>query len=356
MLTLLIREHTRLAYDLAAINPHWNDERLFQESRRIVIAEYQHITYQYWLPLVIGEIMPLYHWKAIFQSIVRKRKRYCKDHKICPVSEELSHNYNEKINPSTMNGFTTGAFRFLHSLVDGNISLVTKNNSIFQTLRLSDYYFRPSIVETDFNFESLLRGLVLQRAQKADSNFHPEISEYLFRLVDEFGMDLLALDIQRSRDHGIPGYNAYRQICGLETAKDFHGLINEISLNNIERLHTVYKHVNDIDLLVGITMENRMPGSLVGPTGRCLIGEQFYRSRYGDKYFYDNANFPHSFTPEQFKEIKKATLAVMICDLGQALTEIQMNPFKIPIYKNTESCSHLPRINLELWRELIETE
>lgn len=40
-----------------------------------------------------------------------------------------------------------------------------------------------------------------------------------------------------------------------------------------------------------------MPDSLVGPTARCLIGEQFYRTRVGDKYFYDNANFPHSFTP-----------------------------------------------------------
>jgi peroxidase len=56
--TLLIREHNRIAYELEALNPHWNDERLFQEARKIVIAEYQHVTYSHWLPLVIGEIFP----------------------------------------------------------------------------------------------------------------------------------------------------------------------------------------------------------------------------------------------------------------------------------------------------------
>lgn len=50
-----MREHNRISDHLARINSHWDDERLFKESKKIVVAEIQHITYMQWLPRILGK-------------------------------------------------------------------------------------------------------------------------------------------------------------------------------------------------------------------------------------------------------------------------------------------------------------
>ena len=52
--TLFMREHNRLAEKLAELNPGWEDERLFQKARKINVAQYQHIVYKEWLPIILG--------------------------------------------------------------------------------------------------------------------------------------------------------------------------------------------------------------------------------------------------------------------------------------------------------------
>lgn len=64
----------------------------------------------------------------------------------------------------------------------------------------------------------------------------------------------------------------------------------------INKLESVYRKVENIDLLVGLMSEMPANDAMVGPTLQCIIGEQFVRTRNGDRFFYENENQPNPFS------------------------------------------------------------
>ena len=94
---------------------------------------------------------------------------------------------------------------------------------------LRHHFFRSQIVYTPGNLDKFLIGLATQPMQDFDNYVSEELTNHLFEESDKpFGMDLVALNIQRGRDHGLPGYNAYRALCGLPRARHFDDLLDVI--------------------------------------------------------------------------------------------------------------------------------
>ena len=56
----------------------------------------------------------------------------------------------------------------------------------------------------------IIRGLTIQRIESIDNNFVRDLTDELFDEEGEGGLDLVALNIQRARDHGIDSYVKYR--------------------------------------------------------------------------------------------------------------------------------------------------
>ena len=63
--------------------------------------------------------------------------------------------------------------------------------------------------------EAIIGGMVGQKAKQFGVNVVSDVSESLFANVEFPGSDLIARNIHRGRDHGLPGYNEYREARGI---------------------------------------------------------------------------------------------------------------------------------------------
>ena len=94
-----------------------------------------------------------------------------------------------------------------------------------------------------------------------------------------------------------------------------------------------FRHVNDIDLFTGAVTEEPLDGALVGPTLACIIGLQLKALKVGDRFYYENNEPNTAFSLAQLDEIKKTTLAKVICR-NTNIGKIQENVFIHGYLKN----------------------
>lgn len=70
--TIWLREHNRVAQHLVRLIPNRTDEFYFQEAGRIVIAEYQHITFTEFQPVFLNYFSLRLHTTSFFILLTRK--------------------------------------------------------------------------------------------------------------------------------------------------------------------------------------------------------------------------------------------------------------------------------------------
>ena len=238
--TLFVREHNRLASRIRQLAPRATDEKVYQLARKIVGAEIQQITYNEFLPAVMGRWAP------------RSRSRYKK-----------------RVNPTIANEFSTALFRVGHTMLSSNLVLGETGD----TLSLTDAFTNPEfLLEDPQHMDQLLLGLSRQRCQEIDAFIIDDVRNFLF-LPPPFavGLDLGAINIQRGRGHGLPPYNEIRAAYGLPKVRDFDDITSNESVQ--QALRTAYQSVDDIDPWVGGISEDHFPGrtSVRSSWRRCTI-------------------------------------------------------------------------------------
>lgn len=96
---------------------------------------------------------------------------------------------------------------------------------------------------------------------------------------------------------------------------------------NLQKLASVYEHPDDVDLIVGGSLEKIVDGALVGPSFLRILTEQFYRSRVGDRFWFENSG-QLGFTLEQLREIRKSSISRLLCDNGHQIQTMQPRGFE----------------------------
>lgn len=345
MHTLLMREHNRLSEQLSAINRKWDDEMIFQEARRIVIAINQHLTYREFLPRVLGpKLMRRY------ELTIRSDRRYFTK-------------YNPKCSPDIFNEFSTAAFRFGHTLVSSMYEMPKAsrtsgflNASLVLDVRLREHFNNPDVVHKAHFIDSILSGLSKQRIEAYDGTLASDLRNHLFEhhSASHSGLDLASLNLQRGRDHGIPGYIHYRAWCHpweqrMQRFDELRGI-----LRNADIVSSVYRDVDDIDLFTGGLLEKPVKGGIVGPTLGCIIAQQFRHLRFCDRFWYETPNKRFRFTTRQLKEIKRITLSSVLCHNCDVPRQIQKYAMDVP-HSDTNpyySCDELPKIDITHWKDV----
>lgn len=233
---MFLRRHNQIAEALQQATGILDDKVLFQETKRIVVAELNHITYNEYLPEIMApEFIKYFGLKS-------KSKGH---HTV----------YDPNVDPRAINSFAAAAYRFGHSFVQ---SVVGQDNgrSIMED-PLRNNFDNPTLINFPQNGGCEYVASWMANTGKSDMDRFVT-SDLRNRLFDAsptgspttspgatLSLDLVALNIQRGRDHGLPGYNVFRQWCGRPKAEHFGtwalGLVDH-SEQSAAILQSIYRY------------------------------------------------------------------------------------------------------------------
>ncbi|PXF40711.1 Eosinophil peroxidase [Gracilariopsis chorda] len=255
MHTTWVREHNRICDLLEDAFPNFEAEKQYETARAINIAQYQKIIYEEWLPAILGSTLPAYT------------------------------GYKKEVNPTVSLEFTTAAFRLGHTLVGEDVTRIDSRGNELPPRPAEDMFFVRSEEISAEELENFIRGGATTSAQEVDEKVVDTLRNFLFENVEEEeGFDLIALNLQRSRDHHVAKFNELRELFLGSRASSFAQISsNPTTARNLE---LAYGNVDNVEAWIGLMAEDKNRGVGVGRTLESLLKTEFTRLRDGDQFFY----------------------------------------------------------------------
>ena len=256
--TLFVREHNRLAEEIAAENYGWSDEQIFQRARQLNIAQMQNITFNEYLPALLGAELSTYQ------------------------------GYDASINPGIERVFSSAAFRLGHTQLSSTIERLDANGHSLDSLTLAEVFFPNTALLQESGIDDILRGVASSASQAVDNAVIEDVRSLLFgESPNAPARDLVAINIERGRLNGVADYNTVRESYGLHRVETFADITSDVERQ--QTLRSLYGSVDNIDAFVGFLAEDPRVGSSVGESLNAILREQFGRLRDGDRFYFENS-------------------------------------------------------------------
>ncbi|KAL3854991.1 hypothetical protein ACJMK2_014223 [Sinanodonta woodiana] len=336
--TLFVQEHNRIVNVLKGLG--WTDpEELFQEARKINIAQIQHITYNEFLSWLLTR-------KVLLDNGLI----------ITGARTSFFTGYDPTINTDISNDFGI-AYRIGHTWIPSQMKLhtdfpETSDISDPDVKPIEDTYHNPHMLymRGKTGASRMLKWMTESKCPRTDRLMEDGARNKLF-LKNGVSFDLAALNINRGREHGIPPYWKYRRdLCG-ENIPDPSSWASLTWQDNVTLalLKSVYQSPMDIDLWTGIITEIPVL-AVVGPTLNCIFLNQFRALRNGDRYWFERPE-PEGFSLAKLTGIKQTSLSAVLCaNVYDSSFLIPPNVFIPGDTKNDPvPCSQIPKLDLSPW-------
>ena len=258
--TLFSAEHNHWANRIAASDASLSDQEIFEMARSILEYEVQKITYEDWMPHLIGDALA------------------------------ADTGYDASVDGQISTEFSTAAFRFGHTMVTSLIPQTEEDGSTSDmgdvTVQQSFFNNAPILAN---GIDDLLRGQAEEMAQQSDATIIDDLNFFLESPDGVSGFSLAALNVLRARDHGLGTYVDVRaELLGdidLATLDLTDFSIITQDLDTQARLIEVYGTVDKVDLWVGGLAEDNLAGTQLGPLFTHIVADQFERTRAADETF-----------------------------------------------------------------------
>jgi prostaglandin-endoperoxide synthase 2 len=258
---LALREHNRLCDILVKNYPTWDDERLFQTARNILIVEILRIVVEDY----VNHITP-YHFNFITDPLAFTNEKW-----------------------------------YRQNWMTVEFTLVYRWHSMLPETLIYDGQQIPSS-ETQWNNDLIIKqGL---GALFAESCSQPAAQLSLFN-TPEFLVPVELASVQFGREAKLRSYNDYRQLCKYPRVTNFDQISSDENVQ--QELERLYGHVDNIELYVGLYAEDLRPNSALPSLVGRLIGIDAFSQVLTNPLLAENIFHPETFSPIGWEEIQNTT-------------------------------------------------